>query len=104
MHDSRGHRGGSTNCLFNKAFWLLRGGCQRAVQRDVIGPDRLSGRITHRDFTERKPMKKLIAVLLAATFAGVSVQAMAQAKDAKKPTAEECKKNPKLAGCEPAKK
>lgn len=49
-------------------------------------------------------MKKLIAVLLAATFAGVSVQAMAQAKDAKKPSAEECKKNPKLAGCEPAKK
>jgi hypothetical protein len=48
-------------------------------------------------------MKKLIAMLLAATFAGVSVQAMAQAKD-KKPTAEQCKKDPKMKGCEPAKK
>jgi hypothetical protein len=49
-------------------------------------------------------MKKIAALVLAAAFAAVSVQAMAQAKDAKKPSAEECKKNPKLAGCEPAKK
>jgi hypothetical protein len=48
-------------------------------------------------------MQKLIAVLLAAMFAGVSVQAIAQTKD-KKPTAEECKKDPKMKGCEPAKK
>ncbi len=48
-------------------------------------------------------MKKLIAVLIAATFAGVSVQALAQAKD-KKPTAEECKKDPKMKGCEAMKK
>jgi cytochrome oxidase Cu insertion factor (SCO1/SenC/PrrC family) len=47
-------------------------------------------------------MKKLIAVLFAAMFAAVSFQAVAQAK---KPTADECKKNPKMAGCEqPAKK
>ena len=46
-------------------------------------------------------MKKLIAVLFAAMFAAVSFQAVAQAK---KPTAEECKADPKLAGCEQAKK
>jgi hypothetical protein len=48
-------------------------------------------------------MKKVAALVLAAAFAAVSVQAMAQAKD-KKPTAEECKKDPKMKGCEPAKK
>ena len=46
-------------------------------------------------------MHKLIAVVLAAMFAAVSFQAVAQDK---KPTAEECKKDPKLKGCEPAKK
>lgn len=46
-------------------------------------------------------MNKLIAVLFAAMFAAVSFQAVAQAK---KPTAEECKKNPKMAGCEQMKK
>ena len=46
-------------------------------------------------------MNKLIAVILAAMFAAVSFQAVAQYK---KPTAEECKKDPKLKGCEPAKK
>jgi hypothetical protein len=46
-------------------------------------------------------MKNLIAILLAAMFAAVSFQAVAQAK---KPTAEECKKDPKMAGCEAAKK
>jgi hypothetical protein len=54
-------------------------------------------------------MNKLIAMLLAATFAGVSINAIAQDKkaattDAKKPTAEQCKKDPKMKGCEPAKK
>jgi hypothetical protein len=48
-------------------------------------------------------MKQLIAIVLAATFAAVSFQAMAQAKD-KKPTAEQCKKDPKMKGCEPMKK
>jgi hypothetical protein len=58
--------------------------------------------MNQRYFTERKPMKKLIAVLFAAMFAAVSFQAVAQAK---KPTADECKKDPKMAGCEqPAKK
>jgi hypothetical protein len=46
-------------------------------------------------------MNKLIAVILAAMFAAMSFQAIAQDK---KPTAEECKKDPKLKGCEPAKK
>jgi hypothetical protein len=42
-------------------------------------------------------MNKLIAMLLAATFAAVSFQVVAQDK---KPTAEQCKKDPKLKGCE----
>jgi hypothetical protein len=47
-------------------------------------------------------MKKLIAIVLAATFAAVSLQVVAQEK---KPTAEECKKDPKMKGCPaPAKK
>jgi hypothetical protein len=54
-------------------------------------------------------MQKLIAVLFAATFAAVSFQAVAQDKKAAdpKPTAEQCKKDPKMKGCEtaaPAKK
>jgi hypothetical protein len=47
-------------------------------------------------------MKKLIAVVLVAMFA-VSFQAVAQDKD-KKPTADECKKDPKMKGCEQMKK
>ena len=47
-------------------------------------------------------MRKLVALLLAATFATVSFQVVAQEK--KKPTAEECKKAPKTAGCEQMKK
>jgi len=46
-------------------------------------------------------MKQLIALVLAATFAAVSFQVVAQDK---KPTAEQCKKDPKLKGCEQAKK
>ena len=50
-------------------------------------------------------MNKLIAMLLAAAVAGVSVTAVAQDKKAdKKPTAEECKKDPKIKGCEEMKK
>ena len=48
-------------------------------------------------------MNKFLAMILAATFAVVSVNAIAQDKkkdDKKKaPTAEECKKDPKLSGC-----
>ncbi len=44
-------------------------------------------------------MNKLIAVILAATFATVSFQVVAQDK---KPTAEECKKDPKMKGCDAA--
>jgi hypothetical protein len=56
--------------------------------------------------TERITVKNLVAILLAATFLGGSVSAIAgtEKKSAeKKPTAEECKKNPKLKGCEKAK-
>jgi hypothetical protein len=47
-------------------------------------------------------MKQAAAVLVAAMFAFGSIGAIAQdKKDApKKPTAEECKKDPKMAGCE----
>ena len=50
-------------------------------------------------------MQKLLALFVAAMFAFGSVNAIAAKhmgaeKDAKKPTAEECKKDPKLAGCE----
>ena len=50
-------------------------------------------------------MQKSLAVLVAAMFAFGSLNAlaakhMAADKDAKKPTAEECKKDPKMAGCD----
>ncbi len=48
-------------------------------------------------------MKKYLAMIFAAMFAAASVTAIAQDKkkdDKKKaPTAEECKKDPKLSGC-----
>jgi len=46
-------------------------------------------------------MKKIVTLILAATFAAVSFQVVAQDK---KPTAEQCKKDPKMKGCEQAKK
>lgn len=51
-------------------------------------------------------MKQLIAILVASVFAGASFTAIAQDKkmDGKKPTAEQCKKDPKMKGCEQAKK
>jgi hypothetical protein len=49
-------------------------------------------------------MKKFVALVLAAAFAAVSFQAVAQDKKATKPTAEQCKKDPKMKGCEPMKK
>jgi len=54
-------------------------------------------------------MRKSVPYLVAAVFAFGSVSAlaakhMAGEKDAKKPTADECKKDPKMAGCEQAKK
>jgi hypothetical protein len=52
-------------------------------------------------------MKKLAAAALTALFAmsAPALAADAAKKEEKKPTAEECKKNPKMKGCEqPAKK
>ena len=54
-------------------------------------------------------MKKLLSYLVAGLFAVASVNAfaakhMASEKEAKKPSAEECKKDPKLKGCEVEKK
>jgi hypothetical protein len=58
----------------------------------------ISGRVT---------VRKLVAILLATMFMGASVSAIAAGEKKaaeKKPSAEECKKNPKMKGCEPAKK
>lgn len=57
-------------------------------------------------------MTKLLSMIVAAMFALVSVSAIAashagaqdKGKMDKKPSAEECKKDPKMKGCEPAKK
>ncbi|MNC91591.1 hypothetical protein D3C83_78830 [compost metagenome] len=57
-------------------------------------------------------MNKFLSLLVAALFAVASVNALAAkhmaaekgAKADKKPTAEECKKDPKMKGCEMAKK
>jgi hypothetical protein len=46
-------------------------------------------------------MRKLAALILAATFAAVSFRVVAQDK---KPTADECKKDPKTKGCDQMKK
>ena len=46
-------------------------------------------------------MKTTVACLLAAMFAFGTMSAIAADK---KPTAEECKKDPKMAGCEKPKK
>jgi len=48
-------------------------------------------------------MKSMIAAVLVAMCAALSFQAVAQDKD-KKPTAEECKKDPTIKGCEQMKK
>ena len=47
-------------------------------------------------------MTKLLSMIIAAPFAAASLSVMAQDKkaDAKKPTAEQCKKDPKMKGCE----
>ena len=44
-------------------------------------------------------MKKSIALLAAAMFVTANIAPVAFAAD-KKPTAEECKKNPKMPGCD----
>jgi len=56
-------------------------------------------------------MTKLLSMIIAAMFATVSVSAIAAShagakgdKMDKKPTAEECKKDPKMKGCEAMKK
>jgi len=58
-----------------------------------------------------KKMTKLLSMIIAAMFAVVSVNAFAAAhagakgdKMGKKPTAEQCKKDPKMKGCEMDKK
>ena len=58
------------------------------------------------NLNQENAMTKLLSIVIAATFAAASVSVMAQDKKAaaKKPTAEECKKDPKMKGCEPAKK
>ena len=48
-------------------------------------------------------MKKSVAYLLAAMFAFGAVGPVVAATTDKKPTAAECKKDPKMAGCEKAK-
>lgn len=47
-------------------------------------------------------MKKLVAVLIAGTFAfaGAAIAQDKKTAEPKKPTAEECKKDPKMKGCE----
>ncbi len=45
-------------------------------------------------------MKKLLAAMIAASFACGVAYAASHAKEEKKPTAEECKKDPKMKGCE----
>jgi len=48
-------------------------------------------------------MTKLLSIVIAATFAAASLSVSVQAAD-KKPTAEQCKKDPKMKGCEEMKK
>jgi hypothetical protein len=51
-------------------------------------------------------MNKLLAVLItgAFAFAGAAIAQDKKTAEPKKPTADECKKDPKMKGCEPAKK
>lgn len=49
-------------------------------------------------------MKKVLIALLAAAFTTGIVYAGDDKKPAKKPTAEQCKKDPKLKGCPKPKK
>jgi hypothetical protein len=59
---------------------------------------------TTQPFQGHKTMKKLLAAMIAASFACGVAYAADPKKEEKKPTAEECKKDPKMKGCEPAKK
>ena len=45
-------------------------------------------------------MKKLTAAAFAALFATATLAPVTFAADDKKPTAEQCKKDPKMKGCE----
>ena len=53
---------------------------------------------------KEESMRKLAALVLAAVFAALSLQAVAQDKKDAKPTAEQCKKDPKMKGCDQMKK
>jgi hypothetical protein len=71
-----------------------------------IGIDALDARVRKKcaraNRTSEEPaMKTTVACLLAAMFAFGSMSVIAADK---KPTAEECKKDPKMAGCEKMKK
>ena len=48
-------------------------------------------------------MTKLLSIILAATFAAASFSTVVSADD-KKPSAEQCKKDPKMKGCPAPKK
>jgi hypothetical protein len=48
-------------------------------------------------------MTKLLSMIVAAMFAAASLSAIAADKP-KKPSAEQCKKDPKMKGCEEMKK
>ena len=50
---------------------------------------------------QEKAMTKLLSMIIAATFAAASLTVMAADK---KPTAAECKKDPKMKGCPEPKK
>jgi hypothetical protein len=86
----------------------LRSGYALAVQPATRnGPNPAAGGYLHSTNRSRNiPMKKLIAALIAGSFAFAGAAFAADAKkEEKKPTAEECKKDPKMKGCEqPAKK
>jgi hypothetical protein len=49
-------------------------------------------------------MNKLLAALIAGLFVFAGTAIAADKKEEKKPTAEECKKDPKMKGCEEMKK
>jgi len=87
----------------------LGGLVNRSTRRAFFATGRSGISLRHPFITnldQENAMTKLLSIIIAATFAAASVSVMAQDKkaDAKKPSAAECKKDPKMKGCEPAKK
>src|SRR5262245_29599965 len=69
------------NSLVIKAFIPVTRCVNRAIERTLLEVTELIRSIQQtRSVTERKPMKQLIAVALAAMFAAVSFSAVAQDK------------------------